>query len=241
MAGSLSLDDGVVRIIGTNVADAAVVTYDDRGTLLHINDDRVIVSLTHAGERHVAAYNVRRQVFNLLTRDFDWVTNVTGLYFSGGAGNDTFRNDSSLPATALGHSGNDHLVGGSGADMLDGGFDNDNLEGRDGSDWLEGGDDNDTAFGGAGNDRLEGGAGNDWLLGGTGNDGLYGELGRDVLAGEAGDDYLDGGEDGAADILWGGGGADRFVVEFFWLGGDWVPRDRFEDFRPGEGDRRNFW
>jgi Ca2+-binding RTX toxin-like protein len=217
MAGDINLTDGTVRIDGTEAADTAIVVYDGRGTVLQINDDRLIITLTHNGATHAEAFNVFRQVFNVQTGQFDWVVNVARVDFYGYGGSDTFRNDSSLPALAVGGNGADHLVGGFGRDNLYGEEGDDNLEGRDGRDVLWGGNGHDTAYGGAGHDSLFGNAGNDWLLGGHDNDYLYGDDGHDVLAGEVGNDYLDGGRDGIIDDLWGGTGADRFVsLDNFW-------------------------
>jgi Ca2+-binding RTX toxin-like protein len=108
------------------------------------------------------------------------------------------------------------------------------FNGGDGHDTFENSTNKETfAYGEAGNDALTGGTGNDTLYGGTGqdklygnagNDKLYGNAGVDSLFGEANNDYLDGGDDGSADILWGGLGLDTFVKESYYVG--WAKKNR---------------
>jgi Ca2+-binding RTX toxin-like protein len=147
---------------------------------------------------------------------------VSRIEFLGGDGNDRFVNHTSKNSTAHGQRGNDVLIGGSGMGILAGQDGNDNLQGRSGNDSLNGGNGNDVLYGEAGNDilagvsgsdYLNGGAGNDRLQGGDGNDRLFGETGNDKLYGEAGNDELHGGQDGVADSLFGGLGADKFKSE----------------------------
>lgn len=81
-----------------------------------------------------------------------------------------------------------------------------------------------------GDDALHGGLGNDQLVGGTGEDTLFGSFGNDVITGHEADadgtlrdddtrDFVNGGAGddtlvgGNGDILSGGDGADRFVVD----------------------------
>jgi hypothetical protein len=71
---------------------------------------------------------------------------VKEIVFEGGAGNDTFINNTAIPSTAYGRDGNDTLYGG------------------DGNDKLFGGNGNDSLFGGKGADELYGGAGADRFL-----------------------------------------------------------------------------
>ena len=100
----------------------------------------------------------------------------------------------------------DYLTGQNGDDIFYGLADNDILEGGNGNDILDGG---------KGNDILNGGNGNDILDGGAGNDQLFDVSGSDTLKGGAGDDYLYTVADvkGATRQLYGGQGADTFVVD----------------------------
>jgi len=81
----------------------------------------------------------------------NWIPNVTEVVFNGGAGNDSFTDNTSINCVAYGNAGDDTLIGGSGNDML------------------YGGPGNDTLWGGAGDDYLDGGTGNNVLHGGDGN------------------------------------------------------------------------
>lgn len=91
----------------------------------------------------------------------------------------------------------------------------DYLVGQNGDDIFNGLGSNDILDGGNGNDILNGGSGNDILDGGAGNDQLFDVSGSDTLKGGAGDDYLYTVADtkGALKQLYGGQGADTFVVD----------------------------
>jgi Ca2+-binding RTX toxin-like protein len=181
--------------------------------------------------------------------------------FYGGSGRDTFYGDGGTDHL-WGRGGDDYLNGddyyGTGNDWLHGGAGNDTLKGGRGGDHLygEAGDDfladwvgahdfdgeggNDTMSGGDGHDRLQGGTGQDYLSGGAGNDQLYGGPGLDHLDGGAGNDRLAGWQDGYADVLNGGSGADLFQAELYWqsVGGGFAVlrnRDQPQDFGPGDG------
>jgi hypothetical protein len=117
---------------------------------------------------------------------------ITSISFSGGAGNDTFTNLTSVPCTANGNDGDDELSGGSGADFLIGDYGIDTLRGNEGA------------------DVLWGSGGSDILYGGTGNDTLYGHGGLDQLHGEDGNDLLNGGS--SNDTLNGGYGQDTLMA-----------------------------
>ena len=121
---------------------------------------------------------------------------LQGVAVDGWLGNDRIdlTNAGTAPATLLGGIGNDTLIGGSGHDRIDGG------------NW------SDSLVGGAGNDTLIGGSGDDTLKGGNGADNLYGRAGNDQLYGENGNDGLFAGMDGAAELVAGGAGADRYLV-----------------------------
>jgi len=95
-------------------------------------------------------------------------TPVTGVLFSGGAGNDTLAGlaagvATAVPITASGGDGNDTLTGGTAADTLNGDAGNDTLEGHRGSDTVNGGDGDDLIIwrNGDGTDTVNGGAGTD--------------------------------------------------------------------------------
>lgn len=149
-----------------------------------------------------------------------------------GAGeNDRLRGEAGADI-ALGGTGNDILIGGTGEDALLGEAGNDRIAGGSESDWVDGG---------VGDDQLEGNSQDDVLIGGAGADNLAGGNGADVLAGgnildraltldelnllrtDANADLgditgLEMGalDDGAADVLAGGDGADALIL----AGGD---------------------
>ena len=227
-SAGIMLAAGVVTIEGTDRADSAMVTNDDRGTILNPYDDRLIVSLSQNGHvSHAASYDLWRNTL----RPFQPTLHenlVTQIVFNGNEGDDFFRNDTALASDADGSWGDDHLIGGSGDDILHGFHGDDYLEGRGGNDFLIGAadvgdphaDGSDTLLGGAGDDILycePGGSlydpspaasedGADWLFGGDGNDSLFGGHGDDVLSGDAGNDHLYGGT--GNDDLYGGDGND---------------------------------
>lgn len=172
---------------------------------------------------------------------------VPHISFTGGPGNDYFRNDTSIPCTARGNDGNDTLIGGDGNDYLYGEGGSNLTGGRGGNDTIFGGDGPGTIYGGAGNDYLYGGGqndkmygqvGNDWLGGSAGNDQLFGAAGFDRLEGGFGNDILDGGVgDRYADSLDGGSGADWYRYDWFWNGSRWRNRENFVFFNASQGDR----
>ncbi|MCE3290601.1 MAG: proprotein convertase, partial [Caulobacter sp.] len=123
-------------------------------------------------------------------------------------------------------------------DTLTGGAANEVIDGLGGQDVIDGAGGDDTINAGAGNDGATGGAGNDTLNGDDGDDSLGGGAGADTLDGGEGNDnlnhfggavftmtsFLNGnpvtnfsittafGDDGAIDILNGGGGDDYVMV-----------------------------
>jgi Ca2+-binding RTX toxin-like protein len=101
---------------------------------------------------------------------------ISGVFFRGGASNDTVINNVSwLRLWAEGQGGNDYLEGYDARDHLEGGAGNDTLVGYGNLDDLYGGAGTDYLYGMAGNDNLDGGAG-DWAA-----DYLYGGAGADVF------------------------------------------------------------
>jgi Ca2+-binding RTX toxin-like protein len=131
-----------------------------------------------------------------------------------------------------GTDGADVQVGSDGDDWIYGGLGNDQPSGGAGTDGVFGGEGNDILVLGAGHDAGWGGSGNDYIYAGTGNDFLFGGAGYDVLLGEAGDDWLDGaGAQGTVDYLFGGIGADNFMVH------NLPGANVIQDFNRAEGDR----
>jgi hypothetical protein len=151
-------------------------------------------------------------------------------------GSDDVVEGNDEPNTIRGGDGNDVLCGNANPDLIYGEGGNDTLSGGGGADELYPGPptaDNDEQFasGGAGDDRLEGegksndtfegDGGDDLLSGGDGADHLEGGTGYDRIAGGAGEDTLDGGpdgdilyaKDGKVDIVLGGQGVDRCIVD----------------------------
>jgi hypothetical protein len=157
-----------VVITGTTGADTASVKYYPYST------DTIIVTLN--GTSTLYGLNDLYQPA------------ITSISFSGGAGNDSFTNLTSLPSTANGNDGDDDLQGGSGADFLIGDYGNDTLHGNGGADVLWGSGDGDILYGGTGNDTLHGHGGADQLHGEDGNDLLNGGSSNDTLYGESGQD-----------------------------------------------------
>lgn len=137
----------------------------------------------------------------------------------GGALHDTL--DGGLGSDQLlGGENADYLDGGAADDVLLGGHGHDTLIGNHGDDTLSGGDHDDELDGGWGDDHLSGDAGNDVMNGGAGDDSLYGGDGADTLNGNGHDDYVDGGagddlliDGGGDDTMVGGAGDDDFHVK----------------------------
>jgi Ca2+-binding RTX toxin-like protein len=154
-------------------------------------------------------------------------------YVYGGEGNDTVN----------GGDAHDHIYGDAGDDTLNGGNDRDSIAGGSGNDTIHGGDDDssDLLFGNGGDDLLYGGAGDDQIEGGYGDDRIFLGDGDDESGGtglidgdtesnhqQTGDDFIRGGsgDEGAdiiyardtetettPDVIYGGYGADRFLVD----------------------------
>ena len=166
---SVSLDDGVLRIVGTSGGDNIEVQKraDDNELRVELNRD----------ETEYPLVSVNRIV-------------IRGL-----AGNDRIEyswRDGRLdvPGNLGGGDGNDFIEGGNGNDTISGGRGNDRIQGRSGNDSLSGGGGNDIIEGAGGDDVLRGGDGDDNLSGGRGNDDLFGNGGADDLEGNAGTDDI---------------------------------------------------
>ena len=123
-----------------------------------------------------------------------------------------------LPFTNGGHATGDELVE---LESVWGSPYNDVLFGDNINNWMRGGEGDDLIWGGSGNDILSGGSGADTIGGGDGHDDIHGGPGADVLTGNGGFDSLNGGKGNdtlivnSGDpyaVLYGGPGADNFVV-----------------------------
>jgi len=184
----------------------------------NLNDTAVVTQVT--GPLGLHFIRVQETIGGVAqpTRSF-FAPFVHHITYKGGAGDDRFDNQTSVPSTAFGGAGNDFLAGGHAADVLYGQDGNDELHGREGNDLM---------YGGNGDDLMRGGQGNDRMFGGAGKDDIFGALGND---------YIDGGRDGVADILRGGLGADTFVSDPVHILFFTFNRDRPQDFNAAEGDR----
>jgi Ca2+-binding RTX toxin-like protein len=135
---------------------------------LYGNDAASNIEITQSGSTIVV-----RDYSNGFVQGF-YSGGIAGVYFRGGAGNDTVvDNVSWLRLWAEGQGGNDYLEGYNAADHLEGGEGNDTLVGYGGQDELYGNGGTDYLYGMSGNDTLDGGAGDwaaDYLYGGTGGD-----------------------------------------------------------------------
>ena len=147
----------------------------------------------------------------------------TGMVSGGDAEGDILHDVEGVSGSAfedllIGSTGEDTLLGAGGDDLISGGEGADYVDGGDGFDRMSYADDIEgividlsTGLGAGGT------ATNDFLIsieaidGGAGNDVIRGDTGDTVehLSGGAGDDVIEG--RGAADVLSGGSGADRFV------------------------------
>jgi Ca2+-binding RTX toxin-like protein len=137
---------------------------------LYGNDNYSDVRIEQSGSTIVV-----RDYSNGFVQGFN-TAGVSGVFFRGGASNDTVINNVSwLSLWAEGQGGNDYLEGYNAWDHLEGGAGNDTLVGYGGMDDLYGGAGTDTLYGMSGNDNLDGGAG-DWA-----SDYLYGGSGADVF------------------------------------------------------------
>lgn len=149
-------------------------------------------------------------------------------YYYGTNSNDSYNYTGVNSLIASGYLGDDFIWGGSQNDYIYGDEGNDTLKGWYGDDYLSGGTGNDTLQGEAGNDSLNGGFGNDTLFGGEGNDRLNG-YGFTVN------------NDSQFDSLYGGAGADTFVLGDSYSGvfydetGDGYAV--IKDFNYAEGDK----
>lgn len=198
-----------VVLTATDGGDTVIFSIDDNGTKGKYNsswDDKLIVKWKHGNKTETQTYNI---CMPLQPGQAVPDSNVAGMEFIGGNGNDIVYNNTYLGGWLYGRGGNDTIVGGLGKDYITGGK---------GSDWLFGGG-NDDAINGRGYylgdpedgidnavDHIYGQQGNDvlvatdtktsYLYGGDGSDWLWGADGAGVsnfLSGGAADDYVQGG------------------------------------------------
>lgn len=143
----ISLDNGVLRIVGTSNND-----------WIHVFRvfNRIVVINNFLDERFTT----------FRSHEIDEITIYAG------AGDDVaLLGSHGLPNAKIdGGDGNDLLIGSSGDDLIRGGAGNDILFGHKGDDILLGGDGSDIILGGKGDDILIGNGGSDWLKGGRGRD-----------------------------------------------------------------------
>jgi hypothetical protein len=126
MSVTSTLLGGTLKVIGDTSNDSARAYYPSNGSTLDTTHINVIDNT-----------NGRVSTFS--------AAQVTSIIMEGKEGNDWLKNDTAMPATLLGGTGNDTLCGGQGADVLDGG------------------DGDDVLYGSVGADKYIGGAGNDVL------------------------------------------------------------------------------
>ena len=189
LLATLTLEDGILTINGTNDRDVVVLFQNDNGTF----------DLEEDGGETTQYQNA----------------DVNEIIFRGRNGDDEFVNNTFVPSTFFGHGGNDVFFGGVGSDRAFGGGDDDILHGGTGDDYLYGSDGNDSLFGEQGEDTLFGGNGDDRIFGGIGDDFISAEAGDDVLFGGDGNDFLRGfngndeiSGDAGNDLVFGQGGDD---------------------------------
>jgi len=190
---SVALNNGVLRITGTNNADH--VTVDQNATDVFVFENNQLSKIAP-------------------------VSQVTTIAFDAYGGNDDFKATRFVtkPITVYAGAGDDHVETGSGNDYVFAGLGNDVVYGRAGNDRIEGADGNDLIFGGIGNDVISGSLGNDNIYaeegndtvnGGAGDDDIHGGVGNDVMHGDDGNDYVFG--DPGNDVLFGDGGNDSIT------------------------------
>jgi len=117
---------GLVRMSGGSIMIITGTNLGDRASTVGGNPNVVVSSSTGP----VAAGTGCQQQSGAAVL----CTGVSSIRFSGGAGNDVFRNDTAVPSDQFGEAGNDQLFGGSGRDFIRGGGDADAASGKAGID-----------------------------------------------------------------------------------------------------------
>jgi hypothetical protein len=113
---SLDANTGVLSILGSNATDNVRVSR---------TSGQVIVSVSSSYDGKTTTF---KQIFD--------AAKVASILFNGNAGDDHFKNETTLPVVANGGEGDDTLIGGSAADKLQGGQGDDRLLGGRGNDRL---------------------------------------------------------------------------------------------------------
>jgi Ca2+-binding RTX toxin-like protein len=197
---SVALENGILRIVGTEAADVITITAETGQTQGIPPSLFTGVIVTVNGERHEFSQSaIRRIRIHTLAGDDNVTANFPGPSGTGEAPVPGFRQ------VIVGGDGNDTLIGGTARDRIHGGRGDDVLGAlRIGS--FHG----DFITGGSGDDSINGGFGDDTLVGGAGRDHILARDGDDLLDGGFGPDTLDAGD--GADLLLGGPGNDTLIA-----------------------------
>ncbi len=204
---SVTLNSGLLNIVGTDGSDKVIVTVDDDTDSLRVRLETPngVELVELPAEEVVRAIDIRTLGGNdrvVIAGDVDdWLDPSEGfvLQIDTGSGNDLVR-------IAGGFKEDAWVDGGDGRDRIRSGSGDDEIHGGAGNDWIHAGRGDDDVFGEEGRDRLKGGPGDDALDGGLGFDLLWGLRGSDTLFGQEGNDRLFG--NGGHDLLLGGLGRD---------------------------------
>jgi Ca2+-binding RTX toxin-like protein len=228
-AGLLTVVDGTVVEYKTAKGKQSTITLTRAGNTITV-DDRVAIKVGAGckpvkGDKTKASCTPATAPTRLRVYAYDRA--------------DAIFNNTDLPITADGGTGNDKITSGPGHDRLYGRSGNDVLQGRGGNDTLYGEAGNDKLYGGAGNDGLDDGSGTDLAWGGSSSDTFTNGPGNDKFYGESGDDYYNSrqhtGKD--ADLYLGGPGVDSAGYAHYKSA---VSLDldgkKGDDGRKGEGD-----
>lgn len=134
--GTISLDNGVLKVNGTNYADNIQITNSAFVHMIDINTPIYFPAI------EAAIYDANGNVVVSQKINAHEITEIVVRAFGG---NDTVNNSTALPSTIFGGAGNDNLYGGLGPDTIFGEGGRDGLFGGDAEnhDQLHGGDDAD--------------------------------------------------------------------------------------------------
>lgn len=204
---SITLDNGLLTITGTDGPDKVLIAEDDDTGDLHIQlqtPDGTTDLFVPQGEpvNSVQIQTLGGNDVVVVASDVDdWIDSggAFALLIDTGSGNDRVVIGGGFTLNAF-------IDAGDGNDRVKSGAGDDEIHGGDGNDWIHSGRGDDDLFGEDGRDRLKGGSGSDAIDGGLGFDLLWGLSGSDTLFGQSGDDRLFG--NGGHDILIGGDGRD---------------------------------